>query len=193
MDEVYTRRRMNSTSTGVYATSSLASYLNTTFYNYIESTVRSYIKTVKIPYVDGSTTANTVKSGSNGFSAKVFLLSNYEIGGINASRVDGALLSYFRTPLTSLESKSRLMTRVQTSGSGTSSTLYIDSWMTRTMRYGGYITKVGCVPTLDNQYSSASDFNPWSTGSGVSRTEGVRPAFILNSSTPIYNGRIIAP
>ena len=78
MKDIYERRQWDSSNTNDYANSTIHSYLNSTFLNLVESSVKNAIKQVKIPYRKGHGTSKTVTSGSNGLSAKIFLLSATE-------------------------------------------------------------------------------------------------------------------
>ena len=79
-----------------YASSNIHVYLNGTFFSKFDTIAQESIKQVKIPYSNGST---TVYSGSNGLSAKVFLLSCYEVGYTTSYHsnilITGAKLDYF--------------------------------------------------------------------------------------------------
>lgn len=95
MKDIYERRQWHSSDTNDYANSTIHSYLNSTFLNLFESKIKEAIKQVKIPYRKGSGTSTTVTSGSNGLSAKIFLLSELEMG-FSSSIDEGAELAYFK-------------------------------------------------------------------------------------------------
>ena len=98
MKDLYETRAWHSSNVNDYANSTIHSYLNSTWYNLIDANIRNQIKQVKIPYRPGSGTSMTVSSGANGLSAKVFLLSNIEMGGQTDWSYmphDGAKLAYF--------------------------------------------------------------------------------------------------
>ena len=75
MQDIYENRAWHSSNANDYANSTIHSYLNSTFLNLFESNIKNAIKQVKLPYRKGSGTSTTVTSGSNGLSAKIFLLS----------------------------------------------------------------------------------------------------------------------
>lgn len=98
MKDLYESRQWHSSNVNDYANSTIRSYLNSTFLNLIDEQIRNQIKQVKIPYRPGSGTSMTVNSGANGLSAKIFLLSNIEVGGQTDWSYmphDGARLAYF--------------------------------------------------------------------------------------------------
>ena len=98
MKDVYENRQWHSSNTNDYANSTIHSYLNSTFLNLFESNIKNAIKQVKLPYRKGSGTSTTVTSGSNGLSAKIFLLSATETS-FNFSAMpsgEGAELAYFK-------------------------------------------------------------------------------------------------
>ena len=98
MKDIYENRQWNSSSPNDYANSTIHSYLNSTFLNLFDSNFKNAIKQVKLPYRKGSGASTTVTSGSNGLSAKIFLLSATETG-FNFSYApsgEGAELAYFK-------------------------------------------------------------------------------------------------
>lgn len=98
MKNIYESRKWHSSNANDYANSTIHSYLNSTFLGLLETGVRSAVKQVKLPYRKGSGTSKTVTSGSNGLSAKIFLLSATETS-FRFSYMpsgEGAELAYFK-------------------------------------------------------------------------------------------------
>ena len=98
MKDIYESRQWNRLGTSDYANSTIHSYLNGTFLGLFESNIKSAIKQVKLPYSIGSDMSTTVASGSNGLSAKIFLLSatetSFSFDGMPSG--EGAELAYFK-------------------------------------------------------------------------------------------------
>lgn len=82
-----------------YGSSDAHAYVNNTFFNLFDSNIQAIVKQVKIPYTNGTGTGGSLKTGANGLSTKVFLLSHIEVIGTADSNVntEGALLDYFVT------------------------------------------------------------------------------------------------
>lgn len=98
MQDIYQRLQWHSVNANDYEKSAVHAYLNGTFLNLFESNIKNAIRQVKIPYRKGSGTFTTVTSGSNGLSAKIFLLSATETSFNFSSmpRDEGAELTYFK-------------------------------------------------------------------------------------------------
>lgn len=82
-----------------YKNSTIHPYLNNTFLGLFDAVTQEAIRQIKIPFVNGDGNS-AVASGSNGLSAKIFLLGGYEVGWSVATTsgfpIDGACLSYFK-------------------------------------------------------------------------------------------------
>ena len=161
MKDIYENRQWHSSNTNDYANSTIHSYLNSTFLNLFESNIKNAIKQVKLPYRKGSGTSTTVTSGSNGLSAKIFLLSATETS-FSFSYMpsgEGAELAYFKG-CTDNSSDSKRVAKLNGSAAG---------WWLRSP-YGNSNLAL-CV------YSNG-DWN----SNYCSYSSGIRPALILPSS-----------
>ena len=163
MKDIYEKRQWNSSNTNDYANSTIHSYLNSTFLNLLESNIKNAIKQVKLPYRKGSGSSKTVTSGSNGLSAKIFLLSAAEtsFNHVYMPSGEGTELAYFKGCADdSSDSK-----RVANFGR------WADFWWLRSPScsgYSNYALYVGSDGGLDD-YGGSSGY-------------GIRPAFVLPST-----------
>ena len=163
MKDIYEKRQWNSSNTNDYANSTIHSYLNSTFLNLLEPNIKRAIKQVKLPYRKGSGSSETVTSGSNGLSAKIFLLGAAETSFSHAYMPsgEGTELAYFKGCADdSSDSK-----RVAYFGR------FADFWWLRSPScsgYSNYALYVGSDGGLDD-YLSPSSY-------------GIRPAFVLPST-----------
>ena len=172
MKDVYETRQCNSSNVNDYANSTIHSYLNSYFIAMFDSNIQNAIKQVKIPYVNG-TGGSAVASGANGLSAKIFLLSGYEVGWTTSYNegfpVDGAKLDYF---VAGWDGNSKRIAYLRDSA------IY---WLLRSphnnfINYVWYVTIPGYNSTLDPSINC-----------------GIRPVFILPSDTLVSeDGTIIA-
>lgn len=163
MKDIYEKRQWNSSNTNDYANSTIHSYLNSTFLNLLESNIKTAIKQVKLPYRKGSGSSETVTSGSNGLSAKIFLLSAAEtsFSHVYMPSGEGTELAYFKGCADdSSDSK-----RVAYFGR------FADFWWLRSPSCSGYSTYVLYV-------SSDGGLDDYGGSSGY----GIRPAFVLPSA-----------
>lgn len=162
MKDIYENRQWHSSNTNDYANSTIHSYLNSTFLNLFESNIKNAIKQVKLPYRKGSGTSTTVTSGSNGLSAKIFLLSATETS-FSFSYMpsgEGAELAYFKGCADNSSDTKRV---AYLNGSAA-------SWWLRSPACG-YFNYALCV------YSNGD----WNSGY-CSISYGIRPALILPST-----------
>lgn len=173
MKDVYIKKAFDS-SNNDYKNSDVHTYLNNTFLGLLSSDVRSAIKQVKIPYWNGPGKTGSLASGASGLSAKIFLLSEHEVGTYTYTSAgqqvstsipdDGSTLAYF---------------------AGTASTdakriSYLDGvatvWWLRSPRVNADNSTAWVV----DKYGSAG-------GSySVSYSNGIRPALILPKDYRIY-------
>lgn len=162
MKDIYENRQWHSSNTNDYANSTIHSYLNSTFLNLFESNIKNAIKQVKLPYRKGSGTSTTVTSGSNGLSAKIFLLSATETSFSFSSMPsgEGAELAYFKGCADNRSDSKRV---AYLNGSAT-------VWWLRSPYCNGFNYAL-CV-------NSNGDWH----GSFCSYSYGIRPALILPST-----------
>lgn len=99
MKDCYVSRAWHSSNVNKYESSDIHTYLNNTFLNLFESNIKDAIKQVKLPYRQNGGSGGTDRTGANGLSTKIFLLSGYEVGWTTSDNsyfpVDGAKLDYF--------------------------------------------------------------------------------------------------
>ena len=162
MEDIYETRQWHSSNVNDYANSTIHSYLNSTFLNLIDANIRAQIKQAKIPYRPGSGTSQSVNSGANGLSAKIFLLSDREVGytqsNVNQYIVnDGAKLSYFQDGNGTTEKIAKL--------NGSAALWWLRSPYTYDSAYAWYVRSNGNAYVGD-----------------CTNTYGVRPALILPST-----------
>lgn len=162
MKDIYENRQWHSSNTNDYANSTIHSYLNSTFLNLFESNIKNAIKQVKLPYRKGSGTSTTVTSGSNGLSAKIFLLSATETSFSFSSMPsgEGAELAYFKGCADN-SSDSKRVAYLNSSAS---------IWWLRSP-YCHYFNGALCVLSNGDWYYN-----------GCSGSYGIRPALILPST-----------
>ena len=162
MKDIYENRAWHSSNTNDYANSTIHSYLNSTFLNLFESNIKNAIKQVKLPYRKGSGTSTTVTSGSNGLSAKIFLLSATETS-FSFSYMpsgEGAELAYFKGCADNSSDSKRV---AKLNGSAT------DWWLRSPNCYNFFYAL------------SVSSGGDWYYGL-CSNSIGIRPALILPST-----------
>ncbi len=162
MKDIYESRQWHSSNTNDYANSTIHSYLNSTFLAMFDSNIQKAIKQVKLPYRKGSGTSTTVTSGSNGLSAKIFLLSATETS-FSFSYMpsgEGAELAYFKGCADNSSDSKRV---AYLNGSAA-------VW---------WLRSPGCGYFLDALYVNSN--GGWNYG-GCSVSCGIRPALILPST-----------
>lgn len=163
MKDIYENRQWHSSNTNDYANSTIHSYLNSTFLNLFESNIKNAIKQVKLPYRKGSGTSTTVTSGSNGLSAKIFLLSATETSFNFSSYMpsgEGAELAYFKGCADNSSDSKRVAYL-----NGSATYWWLRSPSCNYFRYALYVLSNG---DWDRNYCSYS--------------YGIRPALILPST-----------
>ena len=97
--DIAENRVWDSGNSNVLEASDIQAYLNGDWMNRYDPDVAEAIKQVKIPYRQNGGSGGTDRSGSNGMSCKIFLLSGKEVGWDSSDNQyfpnDGAKLSYF--------------------------------------------------------------------------------------------------
>ena len=162
MKDIYESRQWHSSNTNDYANSTIHSYLNSTFLAMFDSNIQKAIKQVKLPYRKGSGTSTTVTSGSNGLSAKIFLLSATETS-FSFSYMpsgEGAELAYFKGCADNSSDSKRV---AYLNGSAT----------------GWWLRSPGC---RDFSYALCVSSNGGWGSCYCSNSYGIRPALILPST-----------
>lgn len=164
MKDLYESRQWHSSNVNKYESCTLDSYLNSTFLGLFDADIQAVIKQAKIPYRQNGGSGGTDKSGANGLSRKIFLLSGYEVGFTTSDSsyfpVDGAKLAYFDAGTGTAACNKRIG---YLNGSAA-------SWWLRSPR----------TSNTNNAWSVLSNGNYYS--GGCSNSGGVRPALILPSS-----------
>lgn len=164
MKDIYENRVWQSGNINKYESSDIHTYLNNTFLNLFESNIRDAIKRVKIPYRKNGGSGGTDQSGANGLSAKIFLLSGYEVGWTTSDYsyfpVDGAKLSYFESGTGTSANNKRIANL-----NGSAARWWLRSPYTDYTDYVWYVLSDG----------SCNNGN-------ASNSHGIRPALILPST-----------
>lgn len=173
MKDIYVKKALSDYDIFDYQSSIVHAYLNGTFFGLLDGGVQSAIKQVKIPHtyaewdIDYETRDEYVSGvvdaiGSNGLSTKVFILSACEVGWrIHDPYIhqDGISLAYFSG--SSFKDSRRI---AYYNG-------VADYWHLRSMAGDSATAAYGVMKKGDISL--------------LGGTSGVRPAFILDSNTPI--------
>ena len=174
MKDIYEQRQWHSSNVNKLESSTIHSYLNSTFLNLFDSNIKDAIKQVKIPYRKNGGSGGSDQSSANGLLCKIFLLSGYEIGFTTSDNlyfpVDGAKLSYFEAGAGSSALNKRI---AYLNGSAAS------WWLCSP--YTGSTNDVWCVYADGNCYR----YN-------ASVSHGIRPALILPSTLVIDENGVIS-
>ena len=110
MKDIYETRQWHSSDVNKLESSTIHSYLNSTFLNLFDSNIKDAIKQVKIPYRKNGGSGGTTQQGANGLSCKIFLLSAPEVH-FTHSYIDsgeGAALDYFASCATTAADSKRV-------------------------------------------------------------------------------------
>ena len=174
MKDIYENRQWNSSNVNKLESSTIHSYLNSTFLNLFDSNIKDAIKQVKLPYRKNGGSGGSDQSGANGLLCKIFLLSGYEIGFTTSDNpyfpVDGAKLSYFEAG----NGSSALNKRIAKLN-GSAANWWLRSQYTSVASYVWYVYSNG-----NCSYFNASD------------SSGIRPALILPSTLVIDENGVIS-
>lgn len=155
-EDIQETRQWQSTNVNKLESSEIQAYLNSTYLALFDANIQAQIKQVKIPYRQNGGSGGTDRSGANGLSCKIFLLSAREVGFSDTYIPnDGAKLDYFN------------------SGNGTDTK--------RVAKYNGsatywWLRSPGTYNTIDVWYVR-SDGQYY--GNYANSTYGVRPALVL--------------
>ena len=164
MKDIYENRVWQSGNINKYESSDIHSYLNNTFLKLFDSNIQGAIKQVKLPYRKNGGSGGTDQSGANGLSAKIFLLSGYEVGWTTSDYsyfpVDGAKLSYFESGTGTSANNKRIANL-----NGSAAYWWLRSPYTNNTNYVWLVYSGG-----DCNLSSASN------------SYGIRPALVLPST-----------
>ena len=165
MKNIYELRQWHSSDVNDYANSTIHSYLNSTFLNLFESNIKSSIKQVKLPYRKGS--------GSNGLSAKIFLLSatetSFSFSYMPSS--EGAELAYFKGCADTGNDSKRLAYRDG----------IVNPWWLRSPNCGDKGSKYALI---------VHNYGDWQ-GELCTSSYGVRPALILFSALLVSDDGVV--
>nr|DAO00695.1 MAG TPA: tail protein [Caudoviricetes sp.] len=174
--DIKENRQWNSSNDNTYSSSTINTWLNGDYINSLGNVEQQTIRQVKIPYVNGSGSGDSVASGMNGLSVKVFLVGGYEVGFTTSDNsyfpVDGAKLSYFEAGTGSSALNKRI---VYLNGSAA------NWWLRSPYTYA-----------TSNVWRVLSDGSYYY--SGASSSNGIRPTLILpftakfNSETKVLVG-----
>ena len=144
--------------------SDIHSYLNNTWINRYDTDIRNAIKQVKIPYRQNGGSGGTDRTGANGLSCKIFLLSGYEVGFTTSVNqyfpVDGAKLAYFLSGNDSAAQQKRVAKL-----NGSAAYWWLRSPYASSTNYVWYVNSDGY-------------YNNWDANNSY----GVRPALVLPST-----------
>jgi hypothetical protein len=155
-EDIQETRQWQSTNVNKLESSEIQAYLNSTYLALFDANIQAQIKQVKIPYRQNGGSGGTDRSGANGLSCKIFLLSAKEVGFSDTYIPnDGAKLDYFN------------------SGNGTDTK--------RVAKYNGSATYwwLRSPRTVNTDFVWDVDSDGQYSGSFAITTYGVRPALVL--------------
>ena len=154
--------------------SDIQSWLNSTMLGKFDSNIQNAIKQVKIPYRQNGGSGGTDRTGANGLSCKIFLLSGYEVGWTTSDNsyfpVDGAKLAYFTSGTSTSANNKRI---AYLNGSAT---LW---WLRSPSTYSAYYVW---------SVYSGGNYGDWYANGSC----GVRPALVLPSTLLVSDDGSVA-
>lgn len=175
MKDIYENRQWHNSNVNKYETSDVNTYLNGPFFNLFDSNIQGIIKQVKIPYRKNGGSGGVDQSDVNGLSAKIFLLSGYEVGWTTSDSSffpqDGAKLDYFEAGTGSSALNKRI----------------------------AYLNGSAAYWWLRSPYTNVTSYvwGVYSSGdclfSGASSSGGIRPALILPSDALVDDSGNVTP
>lgn len=155
-EDIQETRQWQSTNVNKLESSEIQAYLNSTYLALFDANIQAQIKQVKIPYRQNGGSGGTDRSGANGLSCKIFLLSAREVGFSDTYIPnDGAKLDYFN-------SGNGTDTKRVAKYNGSATFWWLRSPSTRNASYVWLVYS-------DGQYSNGN----------ANYTYGVRPALVL--------------
>lgn len=166
MKDIFQNATWDANSSLVFNESGVYGLLNDDILNMFDASVRSLIKTVKIPYATEISSSGNVATGTNGMTARLFLLSLTEYGYSKTSytHTEGATLEYF---------SDAVATKRIADLNGTAAIHWTRSMDVR----DEYI----CYVAANGSSSSARD----------TKSYGVRPAMVLPQNAIVKTGGLI--
>lgn len=173
MKDIYENRVWQSGNINKYENSDIHAYLNNTLLNLFDSNIKDAIKQVKIPYRKNGGSGGADQSGANGLSAKIFLLSGYEVGGtFSTFPLDGAKLSYFESGTGTSANNKRI---ANLNGSAS-------DWWLRSP-----------VPNVTIGVWHVSSYGNFAGDYNATNSYGIRPALILPQDMEVDSSGNVTP
>lgn len=154
-------RQWHSSSVNKLESSTIHSYLNSTYLSKFVAQIQSAIKQVKIPYRKNGGSGGTTQNGANGLSCKIFLLSGPEVNFVHTyiDTGEGAALEYFKNCVTNNADSKRVAYL-----NGSATYWWLRSPYTSSANYVWYVSSNGRC-----------------NGDGATDSYGIRPALVLPS------------
>lgn len=164
LEDIYETRQWHTSSVNKLESSTIHSYLNSTFLAKFDANIQAQIKQVKLPYRQNGGSGGTDRNGANSLSCKIFLLSGYECGWTTSDNsyfpVDGAKLAYFEAG-TGTSANNKRIAKLN----GSAAFWWLRSPLTYSASYVWLVISNGSCRNDSAAY-----------------TDGVRPALVLPSS-----------